>query len=105
MFLAEASSAPLRMVSQKVSPGAAWVTMAIFIGSVWATWPPAPSAAAGVRPPCDEQPARARAGTSSAAPASRHRDAHRRDGAETRRAVMKMLLSRQGPRASMRTYK
>src|SRR6266550_5686034 len=28
LSLAEAASAPLRMMSQKVSPGAAWVTMA-----------------------------------------------------------------------------
>src|SRR5215211_2943149 len=48
LSLAAAASAPLRMMSQKVSPGAPWVIMATVISGVFAL--PALGPAAGVAP-------------------------------------------------------
>ena len=66
-----ASSAPLRTMSQKVSPAAAWVIIAILIRGVVATCPP-PAAlpvSAGL-PPVLEQALRASIGTTAATSAA-----------------------------------
>ncbi len=54
---AEAASAPLRMMSQKVSPGAWWVIMATVIVVGLAPWAPPPSVSCF--PPLEEQAAMA----------------------------------------------
>src|SRR5690625_776046 len=60
LFFAAFSSEPRRTMSQKVSPGTAWVTMATVICSVSATWPSAasPSPPAVSRPPVEEHAVR-----------------------------------------------
>src|SRR5699024_3042254 len=63
-FLA-ASSAPLRTWSQKVSPGAAWVTIATVISSVPAPPPPPPPPSVSSFPPVDDPPASASAATAA----------------------------------------
>src|SRR3954464_4884002 len=58
LSLAAAASAPLRMMSQKVSPGAWWVIMATVILGVFATPAPPPELDwVACRPPDDEQAA------------------------------------------------
>ena len=68
LSLAAAASAPLRMMSQKVSPGAPWVIMATVISGVFA-WPAlAPAAgASSCLPPVSLQAAAASSSTASSA--------------------------------------
>ena len=75
-----AASAPLRMRSQKVSPGASWVTIAIVTRGVFTPPPPppAPPVSAGF-PPVLEQAASAAAVRS--APIANGRRLRRTDGA------------------------
>src|SRR5690348_13812085 len=69
LSLAAAASAPLRMVSQKVSPEGAWVTMAIVMRGVSAlpADTAAPLSAAFFPPELLEQPARVRAAAAATA--------------------------------------